>query len=88
MIKLHARYDRRADVMYLFTDRNGVAHAQETPEGIVWRYLDADDVLVGATIIDFEEIWSTRFSELVGRLADRFHVPPPSAARVLEAARA
>lgn len=85
MTDLHTRYDRRADVLYLFTDRNRPAIAKEDSMGIVWRYADNFE-LVGATIIDFHEIWSDRMAELAEALANQFHLPRQRAAKALEAA--
>lgn len=87
MTDLHTRYDRRADVLYLFTDRNAPATAREDAMGIVWRYAD-DSELVGATIIDFHEIWSGRRAELTDALASHFRLPRRRAAKALEAADA
>lgn len=87
MTDLHTRYDRRADVLYLFTDYNAPATAREDDMGIVWRYADNSE-LVGATIIDFHEIWAERISELTAALASHFHLPPASAAKALEDADA
>ena len=84
MNNLNVRYDRRADVLYVTTALNGPAKAREDDNGIVWRYLDADGTLVGATIIDFQEIWHSRLADLVNEVASHFHVSKGSAARALE----
>lgn len=82
MTKFHTRYDRMADVLYLYTDRNAPAMACEDERGIVWRFRDNDEV-VGATIIDYHELWGNRVQELARALAERFHVSTGSAARAL-----
>lgn len=83
MTELHARYDRRADVLYLYTDMNAPATAMEDERGIVWRYR-ADKEPVGATIIDFREIWDGRMQELAKALAKQFHMSTGRAAKTLE----
>lgn len=85
--ELHARYDRRADVLYVFTDINAPAYAQEAPDGIVWRFRDSDDKLISAIIIDFEELWARQLPDLAAKLAKQFHVSRPAANKVLEDAR-
>lgn len=84
MDNLNVRYDRRADVLYVTTALNGPAKAREADNGIVWRYLEADNTLVGATVIDFREIWHSRLTDLVEEFAAHFHVSKGSAARALE----
>jgi hypothetical protein len=84
MANLRVKYDRRADVLYVSTNGNGPAYARESDSGIVWRYLTSDSSLVGATIIDYNEIWSDRLNELIEELSSHFHVPKPSAAKALE----
>lgn len=83
MTDLRTRYDRRADVLYVTTSRNGPAHAREA-DGIVWRYLDADDTLVGATILDFNAYWRDHMSDLINEMASHFRVPPTKVKDVLE----
>lgn len=83
---LQTSYDRRADVLYVTTSRNGPAHAREDDDGIIWRYLDTDDTLVGVTIMDFAEYWKPHLSDLVDRVSIQFHVPRSHATAVLESA--
>lgn len=80
------RYDRRADVLYVSTDRNGPAVAREGDDGIVWRYLRDDGALVGVTIMDFAAYWLPRLDGLVAQIAARFHVPQKDAEKALELA--
>ncbi len=82
MSELHARYDRRADVLYLYIDANAASTAREDERGIVWRFRD-DQRPVGATIIDFHEIWDGRMQELANALAEQFHMPARRAAKTL-----
>ena len=84
MAELHARYDRRADVLYLTTDRNASATAREDDQGIVWRYLDDTDEPIGATIIDFHELWGDRLDDLAGELSRHLRVPAYRAAAALK----
>lgn len=88
MSELHARYDRRADVLYLTTDRNGSATAREDAKGIVWRYLDGTNDPVGATIIDFNEIWGNRIDDLATELSRTFRIPNYIASRALRGVHA
>ena len=83
MTELHSRYDRRADVLYLFTEENGPASSKEDELGILWRYVPARPHPVGATIIDFRELWSGRLDELVVTLSRHFRVPAKRAEKAL-----
>jgi len=86
MTEFRISYDRHADVLYVTTSRNGPAHAKEDDNGIIWRYLDTDDTLIGVTIMDFSEYWKPRISELAKQVSLHFHVPRTQAAAVLERA--
>jgi len=87
MTELHTRYDRRADVLYLFTDENSPAVACEDELGIVWRYVNGRH-LVGATVIDFHELWADRLDELASALAKGFRLPAKRTEKVLAKAYA
>ncbi len=84
MNNLNVRYDRCADILYVSTELNGPAKAREGDDGIVWRYRVSDDTLVGATVMDFEEIWRARMADLIQQMASNFHVSAQSAAKALE----
>lgn len=86
MIEFRVKYDRLADVLYVSTERNGPAYAVEGRDGIIWRYLEADGSLVGATIMDFDCYWKNHFPDLVGQISSRFHVPAVQARATLELA--
>jgi len=48
----HATYDEEGDVLYLHIgERQAAADGEETPEGHVLRF-DADDEIIGLTIIN------------------------------------
>lgn len=81
---LNAKYDRRADVLYVSTERNGPAVASEGEHGIIWRYLVADGTLVGLTVMDFGEYWRRHLPSLIQQMAAQFHVPPAVAKDTLE----
>jgi uncharacterized protein YuzE len=84
MVELRTTYDKRADVLYVTTNRNGPAFAREDANGIIWRYLSTDDSLVGATIMDFDAYWKAHIGDLAMQLANRFRVPQTRAKDVLE----
>lgn len=79
------RYDRASDVVYIMTDRYGAAYGEEEESpGLIWRYLDADDSLVGLTIMDFSTYWKPRLPQLAKEFSQHFHVPARQAKKVIE----
>jgi len=82
---LTTNYDRMADTLYVSARRIGkpaVAKEEDEP-GIYWRYDSAGD-LVGVTILDFEDFWRPKITELVAVLAQRFRIPYDDASRLLK----
>jgi uncharacterized protein YuzE len=85
---LQIRYDRASDVLYVTTSRYGAAYGdEEDAPGLIWRYLDKDDTLVGVTVMDYRAYWQPRFTELVDQLSSHFHIPPSKTKEVLEGAQ-
>jgi uncharacterized protein YuzE len=76
-------YDRNSDVLYIATEQRPAARGVEDRYGIVWRY-DRDGELIGATIVDYHDIWFSRRSELAGELSKKFHISPSQARVVLD----
>lgn len=67
------RYDRSADVLYLSKQDKPATRGIEDRFGIVWRY-GADGDLIGATIVDFFEYWSSHKPLLIDELSVKFHI--------------
>ena len=82
-VSFNVAYDAKSDVLYITARREASPRAREDRLGIVWRY-GSDGDLIGATVMDFREIWSERASELADRLAERFDIPAPQALNVVE----
>jgi uncharacterized protein YuzE len=67
-------YDRDSDVLYISARREPAARSIEDPIGVVWRY-DRNGDLIGATLVDYGEMWYTRRAELAERLSRGFDIP-------------
>ena len=81
------QYDRGSDVLYVTTKLFGPAYGEEgDAPGLVWRYSDADNTLIGVTVMDFHSYWQPRFPELVKEFSSHFGLAPKRARKVLEAA--
>ncbi len=74
-------YDRRADTLYI-TQRVDAARGVQDKFGIIWRY-DNNGCLIGATVMDFRELWAADPRELVERLAEKFDLPIPQASVII-----
>ena len=83
---LRVRYDKGSDVLYVMTGRYGPAYGEEDGPGLVWRYLNSDDTLVGVTVMDFRSYWLPRVAELATVVGDHFHIPPTTVRSTLESA--
>ena len=84
MIEFRVKYDPRADVLYVSTERNAPAYAREGEDGIVWRYRHDDGTLVGVTIMDFRAYWKQHLGDLVDQVAAQFSIPAKAARSALE----
>ncbi|HVL71894.1 MAG TPA: hypothetical protein VM434_08420 [Beijerinckiaceae bacterium] len=82
---LLAVYDRSADVLYITRRREAAGRGVEDPNGIVWRYGGAGDV-IGATVLDFGETWFDRRAQLAGEIARGFAISPSQAADMVDRA--
>ncbi|MCF6122504.1 MULTISPECIES: DUF2283 domain-containing protein [Mesorhizobium] len=71
-------YDADSDVLYISRRRDVAARGIEDKSGIVWRY-DRSGELIGATVVDFHDLWASRGDELASELSEKFHVPTPQA---------
>ncbi len=87
MIDFRVKYDGRADVLYISTERNGPSYAREGRDGVIWRYLESDDSLVGVTIMDFDCYWKGNLADLVVQVSSHFHVEKQHARATLELAQ-
>lgn len=67
-------YDRSADTLYILKRQEPATKGIEEPFGLVWRY-GRDGGLIGVTILDFEDYWHDRHSELAQKLSQRFDIP-------------
>lgn len=76
-------YDASADVLYIAVRKEPASRGVESAEGIVWRY-DSLGELIGATIMDFHELWSDRPAALARELSRHFHMPTHQAMNVVE----
>lgn len=81
---LSVQYDRGSDVLYITTPDYTSAHGREGAPGVMWRYSDEGERLVGVTIIDFKSYWHSRIGVLAGDLASHFQVPKKAARSILE----
>jgi hypothetical protein len=70
-------------VLYVSARREAAARAVEDQRGIVWRYA-SDGSLIGATIMDFADIWSDKGEALADEIARHFDIPAPQALVVVE----
>ncbi len=77
-------YDRRADTLYI-AQRVEVADGIQDKFGIIWRY-DKQGGLVGATVMDFRELWADNPQELARRIAEKFDLPFPQASVIIKRA--
>lgn len=68
---LRVTYDRSADVLYVSARQEPATKGVQDRRGIVWRY-DRTGALIGATILDYHELWGLRRSELTKELSKRF----------------
>jgi len=82
-VVFNVTYDARTDVLYISTKREAAARATEDEYGIVWRY-GPDGTLIGATVVDFVELWSDKGEALAAKIADHFGIPEPQALIVVE----
>jgi uncharacterized protein YuzE len=78
-------YDADSDVLYLSKRKAAAARGLEDGSGIVWRY-DRNGELIGATVLDFHEIWAGRSDVLANELSIRFELPVPQMRVVVDRA--
>ena len=84
-ISFNVTYDAGGDVLYITSRVDPQTRMSEGEYGIVWRY-GPDGDPIGATVMDFREIWTERPDELAHQLAVRFDIPEPQALNVVEQA--
>lgn len=77
-------YDRRADTLYIVQPLEAARGVQDRC-GIIWRYNSRGEI-VGATVMDFREIWAANPHDLAVRIADKFNLPIPQAAIIIDQA--
>jgi uncharacterized protein YuzE len=82
-ISFNVTYDRLTDVLYISALKAASTKGVEDKYGIVWRY-GADGNLVGATVVDFRELWSEKTENLAKELAWHFEVPTVQALNIIE----
>jgi len=82
-VSFNVAYDARTDVLYISARMEHMSRGMEDPYGIVWRY-GADGELIGATIVDFRELWGDRPEALAREIATRFDIPERQALNVVE----
>ncbi|HEX4196711.1 MAG TPA: DUF2283 domain-containing protein [Caulobacteraceae bacterium] len=82
-VSFNVAYDARADVLYISARMEPMACGTEDPHGIVWRY-GSDGKLIGATIVDFREVWGDNAASLAFEIAARFDIPRRQALNVVE----
>ena len=80
-------YDRDADVLYFSAKTVPASRSVMDDRGILWRF-DADGLLIGATIMDFDEFWRTRHVELAAQLSRKFDLPAKQTKAILDHAAA
>lgn len=84
MSAIDLSYDRGADVLYVRTCDHRGAYGEEGAPGIIWKYANQDDALVGATVMDYATYWRPRMTELVREMASHFHIAEDSAKEALD----
>lgn len=82
-ISFNVAYDAIADVLYITARREPAARGLEDAHGIVWRY-GAEGDLIGATVMDFRDVWAQKADALADQIAFRFDVPAQQALNVVE----
>jgi uncharacterized protein YuzE len=82
-VSFNVAYDARADVLYITVRREAAGKGVEDQHGIVWRY-GRDGDLIGATVVDFVDIWGSRGDALAAELASHFDIPEAQALNVIE----
>ena len=80
-----ATYDALTDVLYISNQTAAATRGVEDSLGIVWRY-GSDGDLIGATVVDFVDLWAKRSGALAEQLSAHFKIPHPQALMVLEQA--
>lgn len=78
-------YDTKTDVLYVTKAVEKDTHGVLDHFGIIWRY-DANDRLVGATVMDFCERWPDDAHWLVDRFTVEFRLRPSDARHMIEEA--
>jgi hypothetical protein len=78
-----ATYDALTDVLYITKQSAQASRGVEDSQGIVWRY-GPDGDIIGATVVDFVDLWAKRNSALAEQLSAHFKIPHPQAMTVLE----
>lgn len=76
-------YDSGSDVLYISIRNEAATRGIEDASGIVWRYA-SDGELIGATVLDFQDIWSERQTDLARELSRHFDIPQHRAEIVLD----
>ena len=76
-------YDALTDVLYISNRTAPATRGVEDSEGIVWRY-GSDGDLIGATVVDFVDLWAKRSGGLAEQLSAHFKIPHAQALMVLE----
>ena len=82
-LNFNVTYDRRTDVLYISTVREASTKGIEDKYGIVWRY-GQNGILIGATVVDFRELWAERPENLADSIAEHFHIPAVQALNIVE----
>ena len=79
-------YDQNSDVLYISARQEPAARGIEDKHGIVWRY-DSKGELIGATVVDYYDYWSTKRVELTQTISEKFDIPRKVAETVLQHAK-
>jgi hypothetical protein len=82
-VSFNVSYDARADVLYITARREEGSRGIEDIHGIVWRY-GRDGDLIGATVVDFVDLWADKPDTLAAELASHFDIPEPQALNVVQ----
>jgi hypothetical protein len=78
-------YDQRADVLYIVRAYEPAAKGVESKNGIVWRY-GSHGNLIGATVMDFVDLWAQHSDVLAAELSHHFHIAHAIAAGAIKEA--
>jgi uncharacterized protein YuzE len=83
MDSFRVTYDRNSDVLYISTPGVPASRGIEDNYGMVWRY-DRSGELIGVTIIDFYDQWTSHRNQIADEFSKRSGIPERQAEVVFD----